>query len=235
MHATTTTTAPAQAAPARRGGGWGWTLLPVLLMFVGANLVFAAFMARLGDPRAAGEASMGIGPVTWSLVHVALFAVAARQLRRSGTSVREVIGYRRESLGSDAGQAFALAVGGVAIIVAAQALQAPLFGDEPIPFHRWAIVWWTLVTSVTAGVAEELYFRGFLFRRLGFLSAPALVGVTSLAFSVWHIAPNLLLHTFLVGVLWGWAYLRAGRLFPVMLAHVATDVAGGVFMLLGWI
>jgi membrane protease YdiL (CAAX protease family) len=207
----------------------------VLLMFVGANLVFAAFMASLGDPRAAGEASMAIGPVTWSLVHVALFAVAVRQLRRSGTSVREVIGYRRESLASDAGQAFALAVGGVAIIMAAQALQAPLFGDEPIPFHRWAIVWWTLVTSVTAGVAEELYFRGFLFRRLGFLSAPALVGVTSLAFSVWHIAPNLLLHTFLVGVLWGWAYLRAGRLFPVMLAHVATDVVGGVFMLLGWI
>lgn len=234
MHAAATAV-PAQAAPARRGGGWRWALLPVLLMFVGASLVFAAFMAWLGNARAAGVASLRIGPVILSLVHVALFAVAARQLRRSGTSVREVIGYRRESLGRDAGQAFALAVGGVAIIMAAQTLQAPLFGGVRIPFHRWAIVWLTLVTSVTAGVAEELYFRGFLFRRLGFLSAPALVGVTSLAFSAWHIAPNLLLHTFLGGVLWGWAYLRAGRLFPVMLAHVAINVASGVFMLLGWV
>jgi membrane protease YdiL (CAAX protease family) len=119
--------------------------------------------------------------------------------------------------------------------MAARALQAPLFGDLPIPAQRWALVWWTLVTSVTAAVAEELYFRGFLFRRLGFLSPPALVGVTSLAFSAWHVAPGLLLHTFLGGVLWGWAYLRAGRLFPVMLAHVAINVASGVFMLLGWI
>jgi membrane protease YdiL (CAAX protease family) len=206
----------------------------VLLMFVGASLAFAAFMAWLGNARAAREAALGIGPVILSLVHVALFAVAARQLRRSGTSVREVIGYRRESLGSDAGQAFALALGGVAIIMAARALQAPLFGDVPIPFHPWALLWWTLVTGVTAGVAEELYFRGFLFRRLGFLSAPALVGVTSLAFSLWHIAPNLLLHTFFGGVLWGWAYLRAGRLFPLMLAHAAVNVASGVFMLLSW-
>ncbi|HEY7767069.1 CPBP family intramembrane glutamic endopeptidase, partial [Longimicrobium sp.] len=186
------TNAPAQAAPAGRRGGWRWVLVPVLLMFVGAGLAFAAFTAWLGNARAARAAALGTGPVILSLVHVALFAVAARQLRRSGTSVREVIGYRRESLGSDAGQAFALAVGGVAIFMAARALQAPLFGDVPIPFHRWAIVWWTLVTGVTAGVAEELYFRGFLFRRLGFLSAPALVGVTSLAFSMWHIAPGLL-------------------------------------------
>ncbi len=37
-----------------------------------------------------------------------------------------------------------------------------------------------------------------------------------------------------VGLLLGWTYMREGRLWPVILAHIFTDMTGGVPMLLGW-
>ena len=102
-----------------------------------------------------------------------------------------------------------------------------------MPFPIWAIVWWTVVTSVTAGVGEEIYFRGFLFKRLDRLSRPVLQLATSLAFAVRHLSPVMLLHTFLMGLVFGWIYLRTKRLFPVILGHILVDVVGGIWMLTG--
>ena len=55
-----------------------------------------------------------------------------------------------------------------------------------------------------------------------------------MAFSIWHLAPNMLVHTFLVSLLFGSAYLRSGRLLPVALGHTLTNVLGGLGMLVGW-
>jgi CAAX protease family protein len=218
----------------RARGGWGWLVLPALLMFVGSNLAWGVFMAQLHDPKAAGMRTVAIGPVVWSVLQLVLAVIAVRQLRRLGAAPARMIDFRPRRLARDVGIGAAVAVVASVVIVLALRLQEPIFGPSTIPFARWAIWWWTLVASLTAGFGEELYFRGFLFRRLGHLKPAPLLLVTSLSFAIWHLGPNLLLHTFLVGLLFGWLYRRTGRLMPVIVAHVLTDAIGGLLMLQGY-
>ena len=225
----TTRTVPRQSAGR---GGWGWLLLPALLMFVGGQLVFGIFALRLSDLAAAGEATMAAGPAIWSVLQLALLWVALRRLRAGGTSLRDLIGFEPQRLLRDLGLGAAIAgAASVVILLSLQALE-PIFGLGEVPFPTWGIWWWMSVGAVTAGVGEEIYFRGFLFERLRRLSAPALLVTTSLAFAVWHLAPPMLLHTFLVGLGFGWIYLRTGRLLPVILGHALTNFVGGIVFLL---
>ena len=86
-----------------------------------------------------------------------------------------------------------------------------------------------------SGLLEIHYINvGGFSRRLGRFRTPLLLIATSMAFSIWHLAPNMLVHTFLVSLLFGSAYLRSGRLLPVALGHTLTNMLGGLGMLAGW-
>lgn len=218
-------------------GGWGWCLLPVLIMFVGTGIVWSIFMLQLNDPSLAGRQSFSVGPLTWSILQIVLFLIASAQLRRRGVMVKNLVGFSRQRLWQDIGLAVVLASALNAVIAASQMLTAMLMIKlvrmsevGPPPFPRWAIAWWTIVGSITAGVGEEIYFRGFLMERLKRLSPPWLVMVTGLAFAVWHLSPFLFLHTFVIGVLFGILYLRMKRLFPLMLTHILINFIGGIGM-----
>lgn len=212
-------------------GGWGWLLLPVLLMFVGSNLVFGLFMLRLSNLAEAGAATRAVGPVIWSVLQMVLLWIAVRRLRTVQASLGGLIGFERQRLLHDLGLGVVIAGAGTAVILLSLRAVEPIFGAGTVPFPMWGILWWTTIGAVTAGIGEEIYFRGFLFKRLGRLSAPALLVVTSLAFAVWHASPVMLLHTFLGGILLGWVYLRTRRLFPVILGHTFTNVVGGITFL----
>lgn len=214
-------------------GGWGWLLLPLLVMLVGSNSVFGLFMATSGDLATASRQTNAIGPVTWSVLQLLLLVFAVRQLRKSGASLGQLVGAGVRPR-KDALLGLGVAVVASVVILLLLGLQSS-FGDSAgPPWPRSVLIYWTLVTSVTAGVGEEIYFRGFLFHRLGRLGRLPLLLVTSLSFSLWHVAPNMLLHTFALGLLFGGVYAVTGRLFPVIVAHVGTDVIGGSGMLLGY-
>ena len=172
---------------AKQRGGWAWLFVPALVMFVGNYVVFGAFMLRFGDAPTAGAATIGAGPVIWSVLHLILIWIALRRLRTSGLSLGDLIGFERRELLRDIGVGATIAVVGTAIVLLSLRALEPVFGAGAVPFPMWAVLWWTLVTSVTAGVGEEIYFRGFLFERLNRLSVPALLLVTSLSFAVWHL------------------------------------------------
>ena len=211
-------------------GGWGWLLLPALLIFLVGQLVFGMFMMRLADYEAAGAASLAVLPVTLSVLQLLLLWIAWRQLRVSRTSVRNLVGFERGRLSRDLGLGVVLAGAASAVVMLSLLVMEQIVGEMPVPFPTWAILWWTTIGAVTAGIGEELYFRGFLFERLGRLSAPALLVVTSLAFALIH-APPMYLHTFLVSLGFGWVYLRTKRLFPLVLGHTFTNVVGGLVFL----
>ena len=211
-------------------GGWGWLLLPALLIFFAGQLVFGIFMMRLADYEAAGAASLAVLPVTLSVLQLVLLWIAWRQLRASRISVRDLVGFERGRLSRDLGLGAVMAGAASAVIVLSLLVMERIVGEMPVPFPTWGILWWATIGALTAGIGEELYFRGFLFERLGRLSAPALLVVTSLAFALIH-APPMYLHTFLVALGFGWVYLRTGRLFPVMLGHTFTNVVGGFVFL----
>ncbi len=88
---------------------------------------------------------------------------------------------------------------------------------------------WILV-SITAGVCEEVLYRGYLGFYLGRTMPLAAVAVLASAFfGLAHIyqGGRNALRTMIVGaLLWG-LYLATGSIFPGMILHAALDVRSG--------
>ena len=104
--------------------------------------------------------------------------------------------------------------------------------DWPITFFR------LLGLAVVVPLAEELFWRSFLLRWLekqDFVSVrPAVVGlrallITSVLFAMEH---NQWLAGFIAGMVYGWLYMRTGRLWVSILAHAATNGLLGAYILI---
>ena len=80
---------------------------------------------------------------------------------------------------------------------------------------------------LVAPVAEELYFRAFLFRaarpRLGVLAAALLSGAL---FAVFHANLAVLLPFTLVGALFAWGFEASGSLWTSIVAHFLVNGLG---------
>lgn len=83
--------------------------------------------------------------------------------------------------------------------------------------------------ALLIGPGEELFWRGFLQRRLavhlgkwrGFFFATAL-------YTIMHagsLNPMLLVAALFCGAFWGWLYMRTGSLLTVVASHVAWDIS----------
>lgn len=85
--------------------------------------------------------------------------------------------------------------------------------------------------SVTAGITEEIVFRGFLIAVLA-LVMPIWVAaiVAVLTFGLGHIYQGVggVIRTSVTGGIFTILYLMAGSLWPVILLHIFIDLAAGV-------
>ena len=88
--------------------------------------------------------------------------------------------------------------------------------------------------SVTAGLAEELVFRGFLIELLGGWCGNLWVAVvlSSILFGLLHGYQGLsgVLRTGFLGLGLAALYVWRDSLLPVMVAHFASDVVAGMFL-----
>jgi membrane protease YdiL (CAAX protease family) len=89
-----------------------------------------------------------------------------------------------------------------------------------------------VVLAVSAGVSEELVFRGFLLTRLRELTGNATLALltTSVAFGLLHTYQSVpsALHATLFGLVLGLVTLGSQNLFPAILAHAAWDLVCAV-------
>lgn len=83
----------------------------------------------------------------------------------------------------------------------------------------------TLVGSLGAGVAEELFFRGYVQTRLveRWGRWPG-IALTALAFGLVHMDWVHSSFAFLLGLLLGWVKERAGSIRPTVYVHVANNL-----------
>ena len=84
--------------------------------------------------------------------------------------------------------------------------------------------------SLTAGVCEELLYRGFLFFYLGHWMSPiAGLAVSSVIFGLGHVYQGMrgVLLTGLVGAFFGAIYMLCGSIVPAMVLHAAGDMYSG--------
>lgn len=90
-----------------------------------------------------------------------------------------------------------------------------------------------IIAVVVAPLAEELFFRGFLFagisKRWGYSWG---VIVSGALFSVAHAGSGGLVPIFILGMLLAWLYKRTGSLWPCILAHFAYNSLALLFMVI---
>lgn len=87
----------------------------------------------------------------------------------------------------------------------------------------------SLLLSLSAGLGEELLFRGTLQPIVASLARSEYVGVglSSLLFAVLHAAtPRYLLLAFVLSVYLGWVQFSVGNLLVPILVHTLFDVVG---------
>jgi membrane protease YdiL (CAAX protease family) len=130
---------------------------------------------------------------------------------------------------------------GVALKLAMKSIVMPLLGAPPVngPFHFLAhnpaeIPWMLYVIIVGAGFGEEMIFRGWAFERFGKLlgTAPWAKAITVLLTSAWfgqqHYGFQGMVgveNAAIVGLVFGATFAVTGRLFLLMIAHTAFDLA----------
>jgi sodium transport system permease protein len=90
--------------------------------------------------------------------------------------------------------------------------------------------WWAgwLLVAVLPAVFEELFFRGWLLSALGGARpegrrAIAAVLLQAAAFAAFHLLPERMPQTFMLGIALGWMTLATGSLLPAMAAHLAHN------------
>jgi membrane protease YdiL (CAAX protease family) len=91
--------------------------------------------------------------------------------------------------------------------------------------HRWF-----RVLAVTAGVCEELLYRGFLIPYCSAYAGPsggALLAAAAFGLGHFYQGVSGVLKTFLVGAAAGWLYLETQSLLWPMILHSALDLQGG--------
>ena len=111
-------------------------------------------------------------------------------------------------------------------------IKRELLADAPVvPRARADLPSWTAL-SLTAGVAEEIVYRGYLIWYLGqFMPEALAVPGAAAVFTLGHLyqSPKSAAKVFLLALVFGVLYVWSGALWPVMVAHAMVDLAAGVF------
>jgi uncharacterized protein len=167
-----------------------------------------------------------------------LFLFVSRGLRRNGYSVGELIGGRwprPRELARDV--ALALALWGLWSLVdllwtrwsgpdSAASIQS-LLPRGPVEVLLW------IALSISAGICEELTFRGYLQRQFASLlhNRALAVLLQALVFGIAHGYQGIeaCARIAAYGVLFGLLAWWRGSLRPGMVAHAWTDIASGLF------
>lgn len=87
---------------------------------------------------------------------------------------------------------------------------------------------------VVAPIAEEIFFRGLVFRALaGRMPLPAAYAVSGLVFAAFHLNVSVLVPFALIGAIFAWAFWNSGSLWTTIGAHAAVNGLSFAFAVAG--
>ena len=213
-------------------------LLAVVLWFG----VFAA-IGQIGLPSPADEIDFErLSPLNLFVMHAILAATLALWMFlgywRSGHDARTVIltqlGLRTRTgqsvpveLGIGLGIGVALWGGVLIVVMLVALLVAAASGFDNLPSEAPQMVLWMgslpvvlrLLVSLSAGVVEEVFFRGFLMPRAGFVTSNVLFVLAHMNYQ----QPFLLLGVALLSVAFSYLTIWRGNIWPAIAAHFLFD------------
>ncbi len=203
------------------------TLLIVLLANIGP-LIYTAVFGVGGICSVSGFTTAALS------VDVALVGVAYLRFIRPGLLTAADLGLDPSRLRKNV----LLGLGvGVAVLVASASIQAAMkaLGVEQtqlvdlqcirdFPLAGFLVV--VFAGGVLAPIAEELYFRGFVFRSYLQTKRPAVAYIaTSLLFAMLHLNLPALLPILVMSLIFCFAYRRTGSIVPSVVGHGLNNTA----------
>jgi uncharacterized protein len=168
-------------------------------------------------------------------VGVSLLGVTYFRFIRPGVLTADDLGLRPSRLGQDIKTGIFL---GIFALVLSALVQLALNGlgvrqtqmqdfqcTRQFPAVGIAAV--VLAGAVLAPIAEELFFRGFVFRSYLSMRGPLVAyPLSSLLFATLHLNLPALLPIFVLGLLFAAAYQRTGSIVPSMVGHALFNAIG---------
>lgn len=176
------------------------------------------------------------GFILWSIYHVFLFFLTYYFLKAEKETLKQLIGPITDKTWQSI-----VTVSGLLIlsIILFQLIEATLsnliygpdsweqFLNEYQRLPLGIIIYGIVVTSLTAGICEEVVWRGYIQTRLESLfKGRILLAVTiqALIFGLWHSVSLHTLFTAIYGLVAGIIYSKTRRLIPIMIGHWLGDV-----------
>ena len=211
----------------------------VIMLLIQAALVAIGFWVQrrsgsnsvLPDHRNVVWLYLWIIALEWGLVATVRGAVNAQGLR-----LRDVIGGRWSSW-REIALDLAITIPFLLVWFAAARLLHRLFGPDSaksigtlLPQTTVEIVLWIAV-SVSAGICEEIVFRGYFQKQFAAYANSMVAGVLlqAIVFGLGHSYQGLkqVLIISVLGALYGWLAAWRRSLRPNMMAHAWSDIWGG--------
>jgi len=244
---------PAAHQPDRRTGAepapWGWrecvaglaaVVVVLVLAVVAASTIVALHGARRGATTSF-ELWTGLGATL--VFEIALVGIAVRMTAGRYPGGLALLGWRPRPIVSWlpwSGLAVLLSWGVllvyslVTLLPGLDALRPQ--GDVPKGLfdHAEIVPLATLLTVLAAPVAEETFFRGFLFAGLrGSLGFAAAATVSGALFALFHASPTLIIPFTVIGVVFAYTYYRTGTLWASVTAHLIFNLVSVAVLLAG--
>ncbi|MEA1959525.1 MAG: type II CAAX endopeptidase family protein [Chloroflexota bacterium] len=100
-------------------------------------------------------------------------------------------------------------------------------------WYNWAMI--GVFAVVVAPLAEETFFRGFIFqglrKRFGYGWG---VFISALLFSLAHLQPGALVPIFFLGLMLAWLYAKTKSIWPCIFAHFVYNSLALTFMIISY-
>ncbi len=199
--------------------------LPVIL------LLYAISPERSVDSGTLNTAVLSSLFVPWWL----LTFITIRRLKREGVDIRESISPKKKFNSFSAILVFVV----LNILFQAYMIVSLTYGRIPpmTNLHPLQIVFFIALVPVTAGITEELIWRGYFIDKLlasGRSETKAII-YSAISWSFIHgfFLPDKIAVTFLFGVIAGLYYVRERNLLVLILTHTAVDVISYALTMLG--
>lgn len=224
----------------------GWEVGIVLALSIGQSAVYSvlSFVRSLMTAPLASQAT-ALNPsraeqAIWDAVYrvfdvlfdLALVALVVYLLWEPARSTFQRIGLTFSRIGRDAGTAVLLlasiGIPGLALYALSRLMGLTL----QVQASELGAAWWTIplliLSAVRAGLLEEVILNGYLFERLG-SRWRVLIAVAALR-GLYHLyqGPAMALGNMVMGLVFGWVYLKWRRVMPLVIAHTLLDVVAFV-------
>ena len=150
----------------------------------------------------------------------------------------ESLGFRKFDVKKGLLLAIAVIGIGIAISYGYEALLQRLGSDTstdiyyPFNINGIGIAFFAIIAVLVAPIAEETFFRGFMFqgikKRIGF---PWAAIISAALFAIAHMSAESLVPIFLLGLMLAWLYHKTKSVWPCIIVHAAYNSIGVISMI----